>query len=205
MIMTIEKYSSVHDFDIEQGKGPAIQTIGGLLVYLLNPSTDQISIYDIAHGLSYQCRFNGQLPQFYSVAQHCVHVAEFLEHQNCNNSTCLKGLLHDAHEAYLGDIVTPLKALLPDYAKIEHKLDAVIFEKAGIPNISDYAAKKISEADKRMLSTEIRDLRPHGKIEHAGSPTLAKPIDQEHLQITPWSSDQAARIFLQKYLQYTEQ
>jgi len=87
---------------------PAVSTKSGRRVALLNPSPSQIVIGDIAHGLAHQCRFNGQTSKFYSVAQHSVLVASILPRE-----LRLAGLLHDASETYLGDVVQPLKELLP--------------------------------------------------------------------------------------------
>jgi len=88
---------------------PAVSTKSGRRVALLNPSPSQIVIGDIAHGLAHQCRFNGQTSKFYSVAQHSVLVASILPRE-----LRLAGLLHDASETYLGDVVQPLKELFND-------------------------------------------------------------------------------------------
>lgn len=96
---------------------PAISTKSGRRLYVQNPTIAQIDIEDIAHGLAHQCRFNGQTSNFYSVAQHSVIVASILPPE-----LKLAGLLHDASGAYLGDIVQPLKELLPDYLEFEVKL-----------------------------------------------------------------------------------
>lgn len=82
-------------------------------------SDADIDICDIAHALSNLCRFNGHTARFYSVAEHCLHVADLLEHMDCDRETVLAGLLHDAAEAYTGDIISPIKHLagqLPEIA-----------------------------------------------------------------------------------------
>lgn len=94
---------------------PTITTRSGRQVSLLNPQYSQIDIGDIAHGLAYRFRFNGQTSRFYSIAQHSLMVASILpDHHK------MVGLLHAA-EAYVGDVVQPLKVLLPDYQAIEHR------------------------------------------------------------------------------------
>jgi len=126
-----------------------IQTLTGKQVDLVNPKVDQICIEDITHALAMQCRFNGHSRYFYSVAQHSVHTA-----QHVLPDDKLWALLHDASEAYLGDVVSPLKRLLPDYMRMERAMMEAICEKFGLSKKMPYAVK---EADLRMLATERRD------------------------------------------------
>jgi uncharacterized protein len=84
-----------------------METFGGHTVQLMTPSVDDIRIEDIAHHLALQCRFNGACRVFYSVAQHSINVAELLP-KWCK----LEGLLHDAAEAYIGDVTRPMKEVL---------------------------------------------------------------------------------------------
>lgn len=188
-------------FKPEKGRGPAFQTVSGTLFFILDPKPEDVSIYDIAHNLSMQCRYNGALPQFYSVAQHCVYVAEYMEARGIRNRRCLKALLHDSHEAYIGDIVTPLKVVLPDYQQIEQKIDNAIFDKFDVPRGFD---KMIKEADKAVFATEVRDLRgEHGYIPYPAAPKIMEPIPD--IKIEPVDSKTAMNQFLQKYVQYTGQ
>ena len=131
---------------------PAVSTRSGRRVALLNPSPSQIVIDDIAHGLAHQCRFNGQTTKFYSVAQHSVLVASILPRE-----LRLAGLLHDASEAYLGDIVQPLKELLPEYQAIEANFCQVLGTRF---NVDLKPNPVINQADLIVLATERRDLMP---------------------------------------------
>jgi len=89
-------------------------------------AAEHINIEDIAHSLSMQCRFNGQTPVFYSVAEHSVFVSELCEHGKA-------GLLHDAHEAYLGDIIRPIREIIDDqYGILADRVDKLICEKFNI-------------------------------------------------------------------------
>src|SRR5687768_10005799 len=97
-------------------------TNAGNVIDLIDPKPDQITIEDIAAGLSKVCRFNGQIKDWYCVAEHSAHVAELVP-----NQLKLIALLHDASEAYLCDVPTPLKRALGDvYSDIEARVTAAI-------------------------------------------------------------------------------
>ena len=104
-----------------------IATSTGKHIDFVNITPDQICIEDIARGLSNECRFAGQLESFYSVAQHSVYVSQIVPPEYA-----LEALLHDAAEAYIKDIPSPLKAMLPDYKAMEKHIEAAIREKFGL-------------------------------------------------------------------------
>lgn len=125
----------------------------------LNPVVDEINIEDIAHALSRQCRYNGHCVGFISVARHSIWVASRLETQGFDEVTQLTGLLHDAAEAYLGDLVRPIKNsdFGIEYLKVEAILEAVIAEKFTIPWPFPEAVR---EADDYVLhELELHDRR----------------------------------------------
>lgn len=130
-----------------------IATYRGIAFDLLNPKASMIDIEDIAHGLAYQCRFNGQTNHFYSVAQHSVMVASLVP-----KPLRLVALLHDAAEAYLGDMVRPLKALIPEFSRFEAKVATAIGEAFGVELAE--IPKEVKRADLIALATEKRDLMP---------------------------------------------
>lgn len=133
---------------------PWIETYTGKKVYFLNPSPDQIDIRDIAHSLSNQCRFSGHTKRFYSVAEHSVRVSEALRD---NPILSLQGLLHDASEAYVLDVPSPVKQYLTNYKEIEHELMTVIMAKFG----SFWPLHtQVKEADSMLLKNEARALLP---------------------------------------------
>lgn len=120
-----------------------IETVNGNKVHFLNPDPDELDIKDIAFSLSNQCRFNGHVP-FFSVAEHCISVAARLPYRKQ-----LAGLLHDASEAYLADIASPVKACLPDYKALEDNLLAAIAKKFGVEFDDD-----VKQADQDATYTE---------------------------------------------------
>jgi len=103
-----------------------LRTYTGLDLDPLDPQPEALAIEDIAHGLAHTCRFSGQCPRFYSVAEHSVRVSRMVPARDA-----LVALLHDATEAYLSDLVSPLKALgdLAGYRAIEARLLAAIYRR----------------------------------------------------------------------------
>lgn len=110
---------------------------------------DDIDIVDIAHSLSHLCRFNGHSRYFYSVAEHSIEVSHRVPPE-----LALVGLLHDAHEAYMGDITRPLKKKLSAYFSVlQQNIDLVIAARFGF-DFMDFHSPAIREVDNRMLATE---------------------------------------------------
>jgi 5'-deoxynucleotidase YfbR-like HD superfamily hydrolase len=169
---------------------PCIQTYSGKMFNLIEPTPEMIDIRDIAHALANIGRFNGHTKQFYSVAQHCVIVSALVP-----DDQKLAGLLHDATEAYLGDVTAPLKHQLPAYIELENKLAGVIAAKYGIP------AKKSDEvhkADMIALVTEARDLM--GTEENKEYWDL--PYEPLQEAIIPWTTFDAESNFNLMFLNY---
>lgn len=112
----------------------------------IDVTAENIALGDIAQGLSNECRFAGQIAHFYSVAQHAVYVSYLVPREYA-----LEALLHDATEAYSKDLPTPLKTLLPEYKKIENRIDGVIRKKFNLPA---EMSEVVNYADRVMLATE---------------------------------------------------
>lgn len=127
-----------------------MQTFSGRQLDLVDPQPDMIDLVDITSGLANECRYAGQCRFFYSVAQHSVLASQIVPAEHA-----FEALLHDATEAYLKDIPRPVKLLLPDYRALEHKLEAVIRARFGLPIRKSQA---VADADMILLATERRDL-----------------------------------------------
>lgn len=104
----------------------SILLISGKYLDILDPQPESIEIEDIARGLSRQARFGGHSNVMYTVAQHSIECSLLV-----SNKYKIQALLHDASEAYIGDIPTPFKNHLPDYLNIEFNLMKVIGKKYG--------------------------------------------------------------------------
>ncbi len=168
-----------------------VSTFSGNRFYPLVPHIEQVAIEDIAHGLAYQCRFNGQTREFYSIAQHSLIVASLVP-----SRLRLAALLHDAAEAYLGDMVKPLKVLLPEFSALEESVTDIIASTFGI-DFSDY--DPIKRADLIALATEKRDLMPHS-VETWDYLELIPTLPEA---IIPMSPGEAKIRFLEKFYQLT--
>lgn len=128
----------------------------GTLVDLSQPNPDDISLDDIAHHLSHMNRFVGGTRIPYSVAEHSALVCRILMLSKQPWAVCWAGLMHDATEAYLGDISTPLKALLPDYREIEQRWERAISLKFGFN--PDWRVVKDADVLARQLeANELQD------------------------------------------------
>ena len=160
--------------------GRQIRTASGIYIDVFDPKEEEITIEDIAHALSNQCRFSGHLPRFYSVAQHSVLCSKLAEGTNK-----LAALLHDASEAYLLDIPSPIKPHLSNYKKIEDNLMKFISKKFGFTFPLN---KHVKAVDRRMLEIEWHHIMLDRK--HV-------PDDEDVLEC--WTPEEAKEKFLEAF------
>lgn len=166
---------------------PDILTKSGHYFDFINPAGSRFDISDIAHGLSNVCRFGGQSKEFYSVAQHSVAASYLVP--DCDR---FAALMHDAAEAFIGDIPKPLKELLPDYKVIEKRVESAVFERF---NLRNPLPPSVKHADLIMLATEQRDLMPPHDDEWA----LVRGISPLKTTIKPVSPAEAYRLFMARF------
>ncbi len=128
--------------------------LSGRILDLLDPSPVDIEIEDIAHGLSFLARWNGQtIGDFpYSVAKHSILVEKIYSYLNPEVSVKWKliALLHDAPEYVIGDMISPVKYKVgPGYEELDNRLMSAILLRSGLPSTMPIKIKKsIKQADK---------------------------------------------------------
>jgi len=122
------------------------------------PTEEDIVIEDVAHALSLLSRAGGHSEQFYSVAQHCINCANEALARGYSERIQLACLLHDASEAYIGDVTRPFKKHLLYYLEIEEKLQSTIWHILGITQLTGTEEKKVYEIDDAMLYHEFLSL-----------------------------------------------
>ena len=136
---------------------PDIQLSNGLYYDFYNPDPDVVTIEVIAHALANICRYTGHVSRFYSVAEHSVR-ASYLGPDN----EALERLMHDAGEALVGDVSTPLKRQLGGYAEIEERAEILCATKFGYQYPYPPSVK---QADLIMLATEKKFLLPQTEVQ----------------------------------------
>lgn len=128
-------------------------TVSNILIDLYDPKPETIFIEDIAHGLANNCRWNGHTQKFWSVAQHCC-----MMHDLAPDNRKLTFLMHDAEEAYWGDMIKPLKNKIkekcPEIIELMHLMRNLIFEKFGI----DKEKEDTKAQDFELLQWEFENI-----------------------------------------------
>ena len=175
--------------------------LSGKKFYPFRPSPSDIFIYDIAASLSNLCRYNGNIPCFYSVAEHSFHCSYLVPEEHA-----LTALLHDATEAFVGDMITPIKKWFPEFVAMEDNIwEKAISPRFGLPKKLPPVVKR---ADLTMLATEVRDLIPGGIDTFRTWGIDADPTDTISIRSPsrePYSPTQASFAFLERFYElYTD-
>ena len=177
--------------------GPYLQTVSGRWVNPFDPDPEQLDPGDIARALANLCRFGGHCRAFYSVAQHSVIVSRVVEERGGDAEDAFAALMHDATEAYLGDMPHPLKHRGPlgaAFREAEQHLEAVLRERFAIkPDVPE-----IKRADRALLATERRALS-----DEAWHWPELEGVEPLEMALEPWPPDEAARAFAARYAELT--
>ena len=171
-----------------------ITTVNGNWCDILKPEEYQYDIEEIATALSNLCRYTGHVNRFYSVAEHSVLVSRIVP-----DNLALTGLLHDSSEAFLGDVSSPLKKLLPEYKKIEENVEKAIANHFGIK--FPYPPE-IKEADKRMYWQERQSIADNGVRDKLWHQDLRATRKVEAKGMAP---HMAKRMFMSRYNEIIKQ
>ena len=152
--MTVHKPTDRHDWV------GAIVTVTDDVFDIAAPSAEQVDVDVVAHSLALQCRFNGHIPGFYSVAEHSVRVSRWLEAHDEPVAIQQAGLWHDGAEAYIGDMVRPMKQMEPlgsAYLEVEDGVAEALSHVVGVDlvNLPDI----VKAADKAVYEWEVQNIR----------------------------------------------
>lgn len=157
--------------------------LSGRRLDLLDPTPLDIEIEDIAHGLAFVARWNGQTRGDwpYSVAEHSLLVESIFSHRNpeAEPKWRLAALLHDAPEYVIGDMISPVKAAVgPGYSDLDIRLTAAVHRRFGLPSVIPSPIKKqIKVADR--ISAWLEAVRIAGFTEAEADRFFEKPGESE--------------------------
>ena len=174
-----------------------IETYTGRAFDSLRPDPSLISIIDIAHALSHQCRYSGHVESFFSTAQHCCLLADYTAAiLNGTVLDCLQILMHDAAETYLVDIPRPVKQFMPEYRAWDHDVQMAVREwldlsDTPMPSFQD-------EIDTRVIVDERAQL-----MSDSGNDWGMGGVEPLGIVIEPWTSKWAEHQFLMRYATWT--
>lgn len=180
-------------------RGDWIETFTGKKFHVMDPRPDEVDVRDIAHSLSMQCRYFGHVTRFYSVAEHSILLAKAVLREISTSSSpsfeplrrtrtriAKTALLHDASEAYTGDMARPLKNNMPAYMAVEAKIWGAIVEALGL---IDPVPSIIKEFDSRIIADE----RAQGmaKSQNAWATDSLEPLGVELQFLDPRAAEDA--------------
>ena len=144
----------------------------------LKMTPEDVSLRDIAHALSLLCRGGGHMKYFYTVGLHSLNCAREAASRGWSNRLVLACLLHDASEAYLSDIIRPVKVHLSNYLEIEDQIMSVIWQHFHLELTSE-EHKKWKQIDDEILDSELKEMFS-GEVERIPVPLRSTPDFSEH-------------------------
>lgn len=135
-----------------------MNTYTGLSVDPLSLRPQDVRPEDIAHALSMLCRGCGHVRHFYSVGQHCINCAREAGARGWSRRVQLACLIHDASEAYVSDIITPVKRRVGGYKEVEEGVERAILARFGLSSITDDERRMVKAIDVAMFTNEFAAL-----------------------------------------------
>jgi hypothetical protein len=183
----------VHGYGSDN-RGPWMTTFTGKRFYPLDPKPEDVTIEDIAHALAYTCRWHGHTTRYYSVAQHCVFTSSAADRPYRRAM-----LLHDAAEAYLGDLARPIKRdteMGALFTVMEDRVQAAVIEAFGL-EVPDKVQSKVW--DNRVLLAEADDLVNQDWLVALRDRLKLERFPSE--EIVALGPEAAERMFLRRFLE----
>ena len=169
--------------------GPSILTADDRYYFFNHPSVN-VTLNAVARGLANTCRFGGQCQQFYSVAEHSIYVSRLVP-----APLALWGLMHDASEAFIGDMPKPLKEVLPDYKALEKRIEGPILAAFGLEGAMP---REVKDADMAMLSVEqVQVMANHDPW----SWTIHTDDAHSRIKVAFLSPQEAYEAFVQRFVE----
>jgi uncharacterized protein len=166
--------------------GDWMQTYSGGRFWPIDPVPEEVEITDIARALSMMCRYNGHCSRFYSVGEHSVIVSRLVPPEDA-----LWGLLHDASEAYIADIVKPAKRFIEGYQAVEERIMAAVCQKFGLSNEQPRSVKYV---DQHLPKDEMQQLLKHSDWYDFTPMGVKLPC---------WSPSRAEKEFIKRFKELT--
>ena len=137
-----------------------MSTVSGQEFRPFDPRPEDVELGDVAHALSNICRCSGQTRWFYSVGLHSLYVSRNLRERDANPRVKLYGLLHDAPEAYVSDVVAPVKRHLDRYRDLERDIMTAVWGAFDLPEPTEAEWAAVEDADRRVRRYELATLLP---------------------------------------------
>ncbi len=191
LLIEFSELSAIKKKAVDLKNGAYLKTYTNKKVSVLNPQPSSIDLADIAHALSLNCRGNGQVPHFYSVAQHSINTAKEAKIRGCSERIQLMALLHDAAEAYITDLIRPVKQLMPLFDEIENRYLEAIYTHFEIGKVTVEEWKTVKEIDDALLEYDVAVLlgepEPEDGYKFKIEPDVAcrdpKEVEAEFIQL----------------------
>jgi hypothetical protein len=172
--------------------GSWMQLASGRKFWPVDPRADEVFIEDIAAALSKMCRYGGHCKRFYSVAEHCVLMAHAAPEE-----LALHCLLHDAQEAYLSDVIRPIKSQLHGYGAMETAVESVIAQRFNLPHPMPAGVKWFDNA---ILADErAQNMEPMPDVPNAEWGAPHAPLG---VRLAFWTPEKAEFEFLAAFRRY---
>ena len=141
-------------------------------------SAENIYLEDIAHALSLLCRGGGHIKYFYSVGQHSINCANEAKARGWSDRLVLACLLHDASEAYISDIIRPVKVHLSNYLEIENMMMQAVLERFGLGDLTEEENRMWKQIDDEILDNELKVMMP-GEKDRNPAKLASTPVFEE--------------------------